>query len=312
MDLIATLQDFIQDNPIETLLIFSLVTSLPFFFYYISKKHVPVYKLYKAFKKPKKFDYNLISIGPDGTQFITNFIKNNPKAKIVVVKNNKIMKTQSHFTPSDVAKASIDFLSGDAKLISPYEVALNGKIIAAKNILIATGASSNTPDFIGVEKVSHYTPTTIWTLSDAPKKLLILGGNQVACEFAQTYAERESEVTLATALPRLLPDEDYLVGDYILKNLTQQKINVLLSARIEKFEKTSTQSIAVFDKDNADLLVEFDVVLFCLGEIPNTSNIGLERLEIPLNPDGTIKVDSSLRTNYPTIYACGKAASYLD
>ncbi|MBC7467391.1 MAG: NAD(P)/FAD-dependent oxidoreductase [Bdellovibrio sp.] len=312
MDLSNVIQNFILDRPVETLLIFSIVTSLPFFIYYVSKKYVSEYRLYKGFKKPKKFDYNLISIGPDGTQFITNFIKNNPKAKIVVVKNNKTMKAQSHLTPSDVAKASIDFLSGDPKIISPYEISLNGKTISAKNILIATGASSNTPDFIGVDKIAHYTPTTIWTLPEAPKKLLILGDNQTACEFAQTYAERESEVTLATALHRLLPDEDELVGEYILKNLAQQKITVLLNARLEKFEKTNAQSIAVFDKDDADLLIEFDVVLFCLGEIPNTAHIGLERLEIPLNPDGTIKVDSSLRTNYPTIYACGKAASYFD
>jgi len=312
MDVIVQFQNFILSRPVEALLLFSVATSLPFFAYYLYKKVLPSYRLYKAFKKPKKFDYNLISIGPDGTQFITNFIKHNPKAKVVVIKNNKSYKTQSHFTPNDVAKASIDFLTGDARIISPYEIVVNGKILSSKNILIATGATSNRPDFLGVEKVAHYTPNTIWTLSEVPNRMLILGDNQTACEFAQTYAERGSQVTLATPQNRLLSDEDDLVGDYIFQNLLQQKINILLNARLEKFEKTKDASIAVFDKDNSDLLVEFDVALFSLGDIPNTAGIGLEKLDIPLNPNGTIKVDSALRTNYPTIYACGKAASYLD
>lgn len=307
-----TLFDFLSARPIEILLLISLITSLPFFYYYFKKKMAPVYQLYRGFKKPKTFDYDLISIGPDGTAFITHFIKKNPKARILVVRSTKSTQRKSHLSPEAVAKAKVDFLSGDPTLLSPFEVSLSGKIFSAENILLAIGAESNVPDFIGLEKVRYYTPTTIWSFSEVPKRILILGENQMACEWAQTYAERGSEVTLASSQTRLLPDEEIHICEFVYKNLTQQKIVVLLNARLEKFEKTAQQDIAIFEYQKSDLDVAFDVVLLCLGDIPNTTQVGLERLDILLNPDGTIKVDSSLRTNYPTIFACGKAAGIMD
>lgn len=310
MEFLSPLQEYIVLNQITSLLIAFALVSLPFVAYYFYQNQITKYRLYKKHTKPKHFDYDLISLGPDGTPFISDFIKTHPKAKVVIVKASKNSKQQSYFTPSEVAKSSIDFFTGEPKLISPYEVALNGKILSAENILIATGATANIPDFVGLEKVRYYSPTTISNLEDIPQKLLILGENQMACHFAQNYTNLGSEVTLVSAMPRLLLDESFSVGDAIYQNLIQQNISVFLEARTEKFERTNQKFIAIFDKDGADLSIEFDVALFCLGDIPNTSDIGLERLEIPLNSNGTISVDSKLRTNYPTIYACGKAASY--
>lgn len=310
MSFLNLLQEFIVLNPIASLLIALAVISLPFLGSYLYRHQLVKYRLYKAYQKPKHFDYDLISLGPDGTSFISNFLKNNPKAKVVIVKDSKNIKSQSSFSPIEVARSSIDFLTGQPQFISPYEIALNGKILSAENILIATGATANIPDFVGLEEINYYSPATISNLTEAPQKLLILGENQTACQLAQTYATLGSEVTLVSARESLLADEDILIGQAIYQNLIQQNISVFLNARTEKFERTNQKSVAVFDKDNVDLIIEFDVVLFCLGDIPNTSDIGLERLEIPLNLNGTIQVDSKLRTNYPTIYACGKAASY--
>lgn len=308
MAFINNLQNFIMNHPAEASIIVSTMTAFPFFIYYVIKKVIPTYRLYKTFRKPKTFEYNLVSIGSEGTPFVTGFIKENPRSKVVVVKSSNSSKVRSDFTPQQVAQSSIDFLSGEPVIISPFEIALNGKIITAENILIATGANSNVPDFPGLEKISFYTPSSIWSLSVAPNRLLILGENQIACEFAQNYHDRGSAVTVATSHPSLLVNEETHVCDYVLKNLSQQKITVLLQAALGKFETTPAGSIAVFDQLGQDLWVQFDVALICLGDVPNTVGIGLEKLEIPLNPDGTIKVDSSLRTNYPTIFACGKAA----
>jgi pyruvate/2-oxoglutarate dehydrogenase complex dihydrolipoamide dehydrogenase (E3) component len=239
-------------------------------------------------------------------------MKENPLAKVVVVKNSKGLQTQSQFSPNDLSLSRIDFVTGEAEIISPYEISVNGKIFAARNLLIATGAAANIPEFEGVRSVKYFTLDSLWQLSEAPRRLLVIGENLAACNLAQTYSERGSKVTLVTSETRLLQDEDKTVGEYILSNLAQQDVTVVQHAFLQRFATTKDLSLAFFDHDGNDLVIEFDVVLFALGEVPNTGRIGLEKLEIPLNPDGTILVDSSLRTNYPTIFACGKVARYLD
>lgn len=311
------LLQLIQKKPIESLLVISFLVCIPFFIFYFKKTILATRKLYQSFRKPKEFEYQLVVIGQDGSPFISQFIKENPKAKIAVIKNPALEIAHSTLSPSDMASANIDFVSGEAKINSPFEIVVNKKFLTTQNILIATGAAENIPEFEGLHQIDYLTEKTIHNFNPESKKVLIVGGNAFGCKIAESFATDEREVIIIEPGSQLLAEYDSKTSKEVLEKLQNLKVKILFNTRIEKFEKLNSQAetqfhIAVTEYEKADLLIEFDTLVLALGEIPNTSGFNFEKLEIPLNTNGTIQVDPEMKTIYPNIYAFGKVAGSID
>jgi dihydrolipoamide dehydrogenase len=220
-----------------------------------------------------------------------------------------IKEIEPHDSVERYSKLGVDCLQGEAKIISPWEVEVDGKVHSARNLIIATGGRPAVPEIPGLEQANYYTSDTVWSMKELPKKLVVVGGGPIGCELAQAYHRLGSEVTMVVR-SKLLPKEDDDVVAELSAQFARDGIKVLPNSKIVSVEKneqgTDILSVAITDGDNVRL--DCDSILLAVGRKANTENIGLENVGIETTPNGTVAVDSFLRTACPTISACGDVA----
>lgn len=219
-----------------------------------------------------------------------------------------IRKIEPHDSIERFTGLGVDVIEGEARIVSPYSVEVNGQTITARNIVIATGARPFVPPIEGIEQVRYYTSDNIWELRDQPKKMLVLGGGPIGCELTQSFNRLGIEVTQVEMSPRLMGREDPEISELVKQKFTEEGVKVLLNHRAKRISKKNGGQIVLAEYDGKDIELAFDTLLVAVGRAPNTAGFGLEELGVRLSPPGTIEVDEYLQTSIPTIYACGDVA----
>ncbi len=216
---------------------------------------------------------------------------------------------EPHDSVERYSALGVECIEGEAKLVSPWEVAVGGKRLSARALVIATGARPLVPDLPGLAEAEYLTSDTVWTLRERPERLLIVGGGPIGCELAQSFARLGCRVTLVHSRPDLLPKEDPLVGAQLLERFNAEGVDVRLAHRATRVAGKDNAGTLHCDGPDGDVAIDYDRLLLALGRTPNTANLGLEALGITLNPNGgTIEHDPWLRTSFPNIYVCGDVA----
>jgi len=221
-----------------------------------------------------------------------------------------ISQVEPHDSVERYTELGVDCVQGTAKILSPWQVEVDGKIINAKNLIIATGARPLVPSVPGLDDIEYVTSDTVWNLTELPERLLVVGTGPIGCELAQAFQRLGSKVTLAGRASAVLPKEDADVSAHIAETFVEEGVNLLCAHDLKKFEAGGSgashgSGIAVFECVEGESRVAFDRVLLALGRKPNTEGFGLEGLDISLAKNGCIEVDEYLRTKYPNIFACG-------
>ena len=202
----------------------------------------------------------------------------------------------------------VNCVQGDARIVSPWEVEVNGGRLTARNIVIATGARPRVPDIPGLEALDYLTSDTVWELEEAPQRLLVLGGGPIGCELAQAFARLGSQVSLVTRAERLLPREDPEVSELLQATFRQQGMDVLTGHDPQSFSRKENGHVGLFHTVGGPQELAFDKLLLAVGRSPNVEGLGLEALGIEISDRGTVAVDDYLRTTVPGIFACGDVA----
>ena len=216
-----------------------------------------------------------------------------------------IKQVEPHDSVERYQSLGVDVIQTEAKIISPYEVEVNGKTITAKNIIIATGARPSIPPIPGLDKIDYLTSDTVWNLREQPKRLVVLGGGPIGCELAQSFQRLGCEVSLIQRGIRLLPREDTEISEIVAKSFVNDGMKVLTKHTAQQFKIIDGQKTLICDHEGEEVKIIFDQVLLALGRKANVTGFGLEDLDVKLAPNGTIAADEFLRTNYPNIYVCG-------
>ncbi len=219
-----------------------------------------------------------------------------------------IKKIEPHDSIERYTSLGVDVVTGEAKIISPWSVEVNGKIINAKNIVIATGARPFVPPIEGIESVGYYTSNNLWELRVKPEKLVVLGGGPIGTELTQAFGRLNILVTQVEMAPRILLREDEEVSQMVQSRLIDEGINVLVNHKAKQFIKRDDKDILIADHNGKDIEIEFDTLIVAVGRTANTAGFGLEEIGVRLNPNKTIEVNEYLQTNIPTILACGDVA----
>jgi pyruvate/2-oxoglutarate dehydrogenase complex dihydrolipoamide dehydrogenase (E3) component len=229
--------------------------------------------------------------------------------KVMSRVHDVIREIEPHDSVERFTNLGVDCVQGNAKLLSPWEVDIDGQVISAEKIILATGASPIIPNIPGIDQVEPLTSENLWALQDLPERLLIMGGGAIGCELAQAFQRLGSQVTLVDAMPQLLPREDADIVERITHAMTDEGVRVLTDYAVTSFSnQNSIYSALLVRKGGNQINVEFDRVLVAVGRRANTAGCGLEELRVALNDDYTVTVDSYLRTSCPTIFACGDVA----
>ena len=199
----------------------------------------------------------------------------------------------------------VDCIRGDAEIVSPYRVRVNGREIATRTIIVATGGAPFVPPIPGLRDADYYTSDTIWELRTLPERFVVLGGGPIGCELAQAFSRLGSSVTIVERNPHLLMREDDDAVACVQERFAAEGIRILTAHAALRVEPADDGKRLVCEHDGREVTVPFDAALVAVGRRPTTAGLGLETVGVTLNARGAVEVDEYLRTSVPTIYACG-------
>ena len=199
----------------------------------------------------------------------------------------------------------VECIAGEATITSPYTVAVNGRTLTTRNIVIASGARPFVPPIPGLDKVPYLTSDTVWDIKERPGRLLVLGGGPIGCELTQTFCRLGSLVTQVEMMPQIMGREDADVAMLIREKLESEGVRVLTDHRAKEVKLENGEKILVCDHNGQDVDIHFDEILVAVGRAANISGFGLEELGIDLTPRQTLAANTFLQTSIPTIYCAG-------
>ena len=204
-----------------------------------------------------------------------------------------------------IASNKITVFTGFGKFLSPFEVKVTGTqeaILKAKTIIIATGSEPRPLPNIPFDHKQIHDSTSLLNITELPKKLLIVGGGVIGCEFACLHNAFGVEVTIIELLPMILSTEGKAVADMMSQVFKKQGINIETGAALTQIEKLPHGIRAHLSDGRA---FEADCALISVGRKYNTDAIGIEKTGVILEKDGAVPVNSQMQTNVPHIYAIG-------
>lgn len=220
--------------------------------------------------------------------------------KFIIAKNKEIDRLENIYSNILTNNKVIHF-NARAVLKNKNTVLLsNGKTISAKNILIATGGRPFIPNVSGSEHV--ITSNEVFDLPEKPNTILIVGGGYIACEFACILNGLGVVTTQFYRGKQILRGFDEDVQNLVADEMKNKGINLCLNNDIKSIEKNPSGYL-VKDIFNEEITV--DQILYATGRIPNTKDIGLNKLGIETGLKGEIVVDEYSKTNIDNIYAIG-------
>ncbi|WP_398477245.1 FAD-containing oxidoreductase [Tardiphaga sp.] len=194
---------------------------------------------------------------------------------------------------------------GHARFESANSLRVGDDVLAAPKIFINVGGRPVIPDFPGVNDVPYLTNSGMLKLDRVPKHLVVVGGSYIGLEFAQMFRRFGAEVTVVEKGPRLVSREDADISALIREILEAEGIHIRTGAECITFKPHADGvAVGVDCTEGAPEVIGSDVLL-AVGRRPNTDDLGLDKAGVATDERGYIKVDDSLATNVPGIYAMG-------
>ncbi|MHA6317460.1 dihydrolipoyl dehydrogenase [Altererythrobacter sp. CAU 1778] len=176
--------------------------------------------------------------------------------------------------------------------------------LTAKHVIVATGARARDLPFAPADGKRVWTYRHAMTPGEMPTKLLVIGSGAIGIEFASFYNDMGCDVTVVEMLDRIVPVEDKDVSAFLEKSLTKQGMTIMTGAGVEALEVSDTGVKAkIKDKQGKVSETAFTHCITAIGIVPNTENVGLEKL-VEMDR-GFIKIDGYGRTKSKGLWAIG-------
>jgi pyruvate/2-oxoglutarate dehydrogenase complex dihydrolipoamide dehydrogenase (E3) component len=200
---------------------------------------------------------------------------------------------------------NITVYRGQARFTGARTVAVAAEQLTAERVYIDVGGRPWVPDLPGVHEVPFLTSESMMDVDFVPEHLLIVGGSYVGLEFGQMYRRFGSRVSVIEMGPRLIGREDAEVSDAVQEILAAEDIEIRVDAKCVALE-SAPQGVAVkIHCSSGAPRVTGTHVLLAVGRVPNTEELGLREAGIETDERGYIKVDETLATSAPNVYALG-------
>src|SRR5262245_32377050 len=225
----------------------------------------------------------------------------------LVARKNKIVKQLTGGVKQLLSGRQVEIHKGTAKLTGANRIAVAGTAgtseITADHIILATGAYAWNPPGWSMDGERVIGSKEALDLTKQPKRIAILGGGVIGCEFACFFAAVGSQVTVIEMLPRLVMAEDEEISSALEREMKKQKIAIHLGAKVEDRRDNKDGSLTLTLTGGKTL--DVDCVLVATGRRPWSEGLGLEAVGISRADRGKIAVNDRLQTNVPSIYAIG-------
>lgn len=223
-----------------------------------------------------------------------------------------IAAIQQHDSVDRFCKLGVQVEFGRPRFIDEHSVSLGNRTYSAKSWVIATGSSPAIPLIKGLDHTPFLTNRELFSLSQLPTSLAILGAGPIAIEMAQAFCRLGSQVHVIQRSAQILTREDRDVADLVMAELAREGVRFHLQAQVTEVKETPHGRQVVFtDQAGQERALEVDQILVAMGRTPNVGDLGLDRIGVAHDHKG-IAVDQRLRSSQPHIFAPGDVnGSYM-
>ncbi len=199
----------------------------------------------------------------------------------------------------------VDVFFGEGRFTGPDAVEVAGKTLAFLKAAICTGARAAPPPVPGLAEAGYLTNETLFTLTELPRRLAVIGAGPIGCEMGQAFARFGSEVTLFEQRERILPREDADAAGIVAARMTQDGVRFIFGAAVTRVEGRGREKIVRYTADGEEREVAVDEILLGVGRAPNVEGLGLEAAGVAYDATTGVLVNDRMQTANPRIFAAG-------
>lgn len=221
---------------------------------------------------------------------------------------------RAKISPADSAERfrslGVDVFLGGGRFVSSDTVEVAGTKLRFKKAVIATGARASAPPIPGLDQIPYLTNETVFSLTELPQRLGVIGAGPIGCELAQSFAQFGSEVFLVEATHGVLPREDPDAASIIEAALLRSGVRLLCCGKNLQLAPGNEKAIRLSVESHEEgYNEEVDALLVAVGRAPNVEGLGLGEVGVEFDSKSGVKVDDRLRTTNPRIFAAGDICS---
>jgi pyruvate/2-oxoglutarate dehydrogenase complex dihydrolipoamide dehydrogenase (E3) component len=199
----------------------------------------------------------------------------------------------------------VDVFLGSGRFSSDNTIEVGERKLRFKKAVIATGARAVRPSITGIAEAGFLTNETVFSLTQLPKRLAVIGGGPIGCELTQAFQRLGSQVILFHNGSHILNKEDRDAAEIIQNRLIQEKVYLVLNSEIQRVEKTAEGKLIHFLSNGSKMSIVVDEILVGAGRAPNVEGLNLEVVGVEYDRRKGVKVNDFLQTTNPKIYAAG-------
>lgn len=225
----------------------------------------------------------------------------------------RMRRLRANISTNDSAKRfsdlGIDVFLGPAKFLGSNTVDVDGQQLRFKKAVIATGARAAAPPIPGLDQVNYLTNETVFSLTELPKRMGVIGAGPIGCELAQAFARFGSEVYLIESTHGILPREDQDAASIVKERILGDGVNLLCCGRELQLATEGDRIRLQVTSHDKKYDVEIDHLLVAVGRAPNVDGLNLESVGVKYDKMKGVEVNDRLQTTNPNIYAAGDICS---
>ena len=228
----------------------------------------------------------------------------------------RMRKLRARISQNDSAhrytKLGVDVYIGTARFIGADTIQVEGaagnRILTFAKAAVCTGARAAVPPIPGLHEADYLTNETIFSLTQLPQRIGVIGAGPIGCELAQAFARFGSQVYLIEATHGIMPNEDRDAAEIVEQQMIRDGVKLLCCGKDLRVERVEGGKRLIVDSHSQPYDVTVDEILVGVGRLPNVERIGLEAAGVAYDAQG-IQVNGKLQTTNPKIYAAGDVCS---
>jgi pyruvate/2-oxoglutarate dehydrogenase complex dihydrolipoamide dehydrogenase (E3) component len=205
-------------------------------------------------------------------------------------------------------KMGVDIFLGEGKFLDSRSVEVSGKTLKFSKAAICTGARPAIPGISGLKDKEVLTSETIFSLTELPSSLAVIGAGPVGSEMAQAFNRFGSRVSLFDEASRILPREEEEAAKILEKKMRKEGIHLFLGSKILRVETRGKEKVIYYETGGGKKEESVQKILLSTGRVPNVEALGLENAGVAYDLKRGIRVDSTLQSTNPRVYAAGDAS----
>ena len=224
----------------------------------------------------------------------------------------RMRRLRAEISPNDSVDRfralGVDVFLGEGRFTGKDTVAVEGKTLRFSRAVIATGARAATLPIKGLAEAGCLTNETLFSLTELPRRLAVIGAGPIGCEMAQTFARFGAEVFLVLGTHRMLPREDRDAVAIVEAAMRCNGVHSLTQGTLESVARDGLEKVLTLSGD-LETELRVDEVLVAVGRAPNVEGLNLEAVGVQYDRRRGVTVDDRLRTTNSRIFAAGDICS---